>query len=192
MKSFWQISFQKSKRQINGQKFSQRKPYFESFMTVCSYFLGFFCFFLSSSHLPLRHPWFIAIVIACSTLCRQWVTAIIHCPSWCYSHLPPFAPIRHLVLKEMLGRELTAIELHGHTHKWQEDQQWTGVGEGSSEGSTDYSNYHTWSQAEVGNNKGDGKEGKDKLMEPFVIFEDDALLKNTNFLHNILIDVVIG
>ncbi|KAH0467871.1 hypothetical protein IEQ34_002904 [Dendrobium chrysotoxum] len=71
---------------------------------------------------------------------------------------------RHL--KQMLGREPTPVELHSHTHKQQEDQQWVvecarrayeeytrlresqvAVGEGSSTGSTDYSDYRTWSQA---------------------------------------------
>ncbi|KAH0452431.1 hypothetical protein IEQ34_019730 [Dendrobium chrysotoxum] len=68
----------------------------------------------------------------------------------------PFAPV--------LGREPTLVELYSHTHKRQEDQQWVdkhvrrayeeytrlresqaAAGEGSSTGSTDYFNYHTWS-----------------------------------------------
>ncbi|KAH0436151.1 hypothetical protein IEQ34_026471 [Dendrobium chrysotoxum] len=61
-----------------------------------------------------------------------------------------------LLQKHVLGRELTPVELHSHTHKRQEDQQWIDkharrayavVGEGSSAGSTDYSDYRTWSQA---------------------------------------------
>ncbi|KAH0448148.1 hypothetical protein IEQ34_021948 [Dendrobium chrysotoxum] len=60
--------------------------------------------------------------------------------------------------KHVLGREPTPVELHSHTHKWQEDQQWVderarrayaAAGEGSSAGSIDYSDYRTWSQ-EVG------------------------------------------
>ncbi|KAH0464560.1 hypothetical protein IEQ34_007346 [Dendrobium chrysotoxum] len=69
-------------------------------------------------------------------------------------------------IQEVLGREPTPIELHSHTHKRQEDQQWVdesarrayeqyiqlresqaAVGEGSSAGSTDYFDYRTWSQA---------------------------------------------
>ncbi|KAH0468520.1 hypothetical protein IEQ34_003553 [Dendrobium chrysotoxum] len=65
-----------------------------------------------------------------------------------------------------MGREPTPAELHSHTHKRQEDQQWiderarrayedytrlresqAAAGEGSSAGSTDYSDYRTWSQA---------------------------------------------
>ncbi|KAH0467786.1 hypothetical protein IEQ34_002819 [Dendrobium chrysotoxum] len=68
--------------------------------------------------------------------------------------------------KQVLGREPTPVELHSHTHKRQEDQQWiderarrayedytrlresqAAAGEGSSAGSTDYSDYRTWSQA---------------------------------------------
>ncbi|KAH0454005.1 hypothetical protein IEQ34_018329 [Dendrobium chrysotoxum] len=55
----------------------------------------------------------------------------------------------------VLGREPTLIELHSHTHKQWEDQQWEEytriresqvvAGEGSSGGSTEYSDYHTWS-----------------------------------------------
>ncbi|KAH0465047.1 hypothetical protein IEQ34_005150 [Dendrobium chrysotoxum] len=67
---------------------------------------------------------------------------------------------------DVLGREPTPIELHSHTHKQQKDQQWVdecarrayeeytwlqesqaAAGEGSSTGSTDYSDYRTWSQA---------------------------------------------
>ncbi|PKU75204.1 hypothetical protein MA16_Dca022446 [Dendrobium catenatum] len=68
---------------------------------------------------------------------------------------------RHL--KEVLGREPTPVKLHSHTHKRQEDQQWIDErarkayhreiqveeSEGSSGGSAEYSEYHTWSQ-EVG------------------------------------------
>ncbi|KAH0458272.1 hypothetical protein IEQ34_013587 [Dendrobium chrysotoxum] len=69
-------------------------------------------------------------------------------------------------LKQVLGREPTPVELHSHTHKRQEDQQWiderarrayedytrlresqAAAGECSSAGSTDYSDYRTWSQA---------------------------------------------
>ncbi|KAH0468045.1 hypothetical protein IEQ34_003078 [Dendrobium chrysotoxum] len=67
--------------------------------------------------------------------------------------------------KAVLGREPTPVELHSHTHKRQEDQRWvderarkafeytqiresqTAAGEGSSGGSTEYSDYRTWSQA---------------------------------------------
>ncbi|KAL0909979.1 hypothetical protein M5K25_020897 [Dendrobium thyrsiflorum] len=67
--------------------------------------------------------------------------------------------------KEMLGREPTPVELHSHTHKWHEDQQWiderarkaheytrlresqAAVGESPSGGSVEYSEYHIWSQA---------------------------------------------
>ncbi|KAL0921285.1 hypothetical protein M5K25_008344 [Dendrobium thyrsiflorum] len=71
--------------------------------------------------------------------------------------------IRHL--KEMLGRELTSVELHSHTHKRQEDKNWVDerarkayeeytrlresqvvAGEGPSGGPADISDYHTWSQ----------------------------------------------
>ncbi|KAH0450728.1 hypothetical protein IEQ34_021420 [Dendrobium chrysotoxum] len=74
-----------------------------------------------------------------------------------------------LLQKQVLGREPTPVELHSHTHKRQEDQQWVderarrayeeytrlresqaAAGEGSSVGSTDYSDYCTWSQAEGG------------------------------------------
>ncbi|KAH0456038.1 hypothetical protein IEQ34_013945 [Dendrobium chrysotoxum] len=66
----------------------------------------------------------------------------------------------------VLGREPTLVELHSHTHKRQKDQRWvdeharkafeeytriresqTAAVEGSSGGSTEYSDYHTWSQA---------------------------------------------
>ncbi|KAL0925378.1 hypothetical protein M5K25_003702 [Dendrobium thyrsiflorum] len=69
-------------------------------------------------------------------------------------------------LKEMLGREPTSVELHSHTHKQQEDKQWVderarrayeeytrlresqaAAGEGPSGGSTEISDYRTWSQA---------------------------------------------
>ncbi|KAH0462633.1 hypothetical protein IEQ34_010208 [Dendrobium chrysotoxum] len=62
-----------------------------------------------------------------------------------------------------MGREPTPVELHSHTHKRQEDQQWiderarrayvrglytaSRTLKGSSAGSTDYSDYRTWSQA---------------------------------------------
>ncbi|KAH0461952.1 hypothetical protein IEQ34_009527 [Dendrobium chrysotoxum] len=68
--------------------------------------------------------------------------------------------------KHVLGREPTLVELHSHTHKRQEDEQWVdervrrayeeytrlresqaAAGEGSSGGSIDYSDYRTWSQA---------------------------------------------
>ncbi|KAH0451125.1 hypothetical protein IEQ34_018424 [Dendrobium chrysotoxum] len=68
--------------------------------------------------------------------------------------------------KAVLGREPTPVELHSHTHKRQKDQRWvdervrkafeeykqiresqTAAGEGSSGGSTEYSDYRTWSQA---------------------------------------------
>ncbi|KAH0466272.1 hypothetical protein IEQ34_006375 [Dendrobium chrysotoxum] len=71
--------------------------------------------------------------------------------------------------KAVLGRESTPVELHIHTHKRQEEQQWVdertrkafeeytriresqaAVGEGSSGGSTEYSDYRTWLQAEEG------------------------------------------
>ncbi|KAH0449745.1 hypothetical protein IEQ34_020437 [Dendrobium chrysotoxum] len=69
-----------------------------------------------------------------------------------------------MLQKAVLGREPTPAELHSHTHKRQEDQRWvderarkafeytriresqTAVGEGSSGGSTEYSDYRTWSQ----------------------------------------------
>ncbi|KAH0456407.1 hypothetical protein IEQ34_014314 [Dendrobium chrysotoxum] len=67
---------------------------------------------------------------------------------------------RMLIEPDVLGREPTPVELHSHTHKRQEDQQWiderarrayiksqAAAGEGSSAGSTDYSDYRTWSQA---------------------------------------------
>ncbi|XP_020704969.1 uncharacterized protein LOC110115902 [Dendrobium catenatum] len=56
-------------------------------------------------------------------------------------------------LKEMLGREPTHVELHSHTHKRQEDQQWIDERgkkspcEGYSGGSVEYSEYRIWSQA---------------------------------------------
>ncbi|KAL0924942.1 hypothetical protein M5K25_005803 [Dendrobium thyrsiflorum] len=69
-------------------------------------------------------------------------------------------------LKEVLGREPTPVELHSHTHKRQEDQQWiderarkaheeytrlresqAAAGEGPSGGSVEYSEYCIWSQA---------------------------------------------
>ncbi|KAH0470637.1 hypothetical protein IEQ34_000360 [Dendrobium chrysotoxum] len=71
-----------------------------------------------------------------------------------------------MLQKAVLGREPTPVELHSHTHKRQEDQRWvderarkafeeytriresqTAAAEGSSGGSTEYSDYHTWSQA---------------------------------------------
>ncbi|KAH0467882.1 hypothetical protein IEQ34_002915 [Dendrobium chrysotoxum] len=61
-----------------------------------------------------------------------------------------------MLQKAVLGREPTPVELHSHTHKRQEDQRWVDerarkafVSEGSSGGSTEYSDYRTWSQ-EVG------------------------------------------
>ncbi|KAH0452343.1 hypothetical protein IEQ34_019642 [Dendrobium chrysotoxum] len=69
-----------------------------------------------------------------------------------------------MLQKAVLGREPTPVELHSHTHKRLEDQQWvdkrarkplrstriresqTAAGEGSSGGSTEYSDYRTWSQ----------------------------------------------
>ncbi|KAI0524437.1 hypothetical protein KFK09_003806 [Dendrobium nobile] len=69
-------------------------------------------------------------------------------------------------LKASLGREPTPVELHSRTHKRQEDQQWiderarkaheeytrirethAALGEGSSGGSVEYSEYRMWSQA---------------------------------------------
>ncbi|KAL0910878.1 hypothetical protein M5K25_018974 [Dendrobium thyrsiflorum] len=64
-------------------------------------------------------------------------------------------------LKAVLGREPTPIELHSHSHKRQEDQQWVdereeytrlresqpAAGEGSSYGSVEYFEYRIWSQA---------------------------------------------
>ncbi|KAH0466125.1 hypothetical protein IEQ34_006228 [Dendrobium chrysotoxum] len=74
--------------------------------------------------------------------------------------------VPHTEHRRLLGREPTPIELHSHTHKRQEDQQWiderarrayeeytwlresqAAAGEGFSAGSTDYSDYRTWSQA---------------------------------------------
>ncbi|KAH0449533.1 hypothetical protein IEQ34_020225 [Dendrobium chrysotoxum] len=71
-----------------------------------------------------------------------------------------------MLQKVVLGREPTHVELHSHTHKRQEDQQWVderarkvfeeytqiqesqvAASEGSSNGSTEYSDYRTWSQA---------------------------------------------
>ncbi|KAI0530960.1 hypothetical protein KFK09_000509 [Dendrobium nobile] len=71
-----------------------------------------------------------------------------------------------LVRKKVLGREPTHVELHSHTHKRQEDQQWADkrvrkayeeytrlresqatAREGSSAGSVEYSDYRTWQQA---------------------------------------------
>ncbi|KAI0519796.1 hypothetical protein KFK09_007257 [Dendrobium nobile] len=64
-------------------------------------------------------------------------------------------------IKEMLGRESTPVELHSHTHKRQEDQQWVEerarkahllesqavAGEGSSSSSIEYFEYCIWPQA---------------------------------------------
>ncbi|KAH0464970.1 hypothetical protein IEQ34_005073 [Dendrobium chrysotoxum] len=71
-----------------------------------------------------------------------------------------------MLQKAVLDREPTPVELHSHTHKRQEDQRWvderarkafeeytriresqTAACEGSSGGSTEYSDYCTWSQA---------------------------------------------
>ncbi|KAL0911582.1 hypothetical protein M5K25_019734 [Dendrobium thyrsiflorum] len=72
----------------------------------------------------------------------------------------------------MLGREPTAVELHNHTHRRQQNQQWVddrarrtyddytrlresqaAAGEGSSAGSADVSDYHTWTHAISGMQK---------------------------------------
>ncbi|PKU80603.1 Cytochrome P450 71D10 [Dendrobium catenatum] len=71
-----------------------------------------------------------------------------------------------IALKEMLGREPTLVELHNHTHKRHEDQQWIDerarkvheeytrlreshavLGEGFYDGSVEYSEYRIWLQA---------------------------------------------